>query len=299
MRSSSRVMPVCLWWLVGMAASGCAGSSAKESPGDTVGSLGNGDAVADAGQSADGTTDAAVDPRYRAFFMVERWQRADPTANHTMAAIVSFHTDAQLPRFENIDGFCGYHEGDWVHAGMTPPAFGTVRMEVPLLGEVTWVSDPQGAGYEPPSGMLGWDTGDNVKLTTSGGDVPGFVLEDTVPAKPLLTSHDLPKYKAGQLVIKRDQPLALTWEPVATEVFALFLQFDDATYKRKGILCFFPGASGSATIPTQVLAHLILTKEVKATNFYFSGASRKKLALDKADVEMVTWKGEAARVTVE
>lgn len=274
--------------------------------GPTLLSCRDADAPAEAPETSVAATDAAdgegddgaVATRYRTFLMVERWVRSDPAAQHTIAALQSFRQGADLPRFAQVDAHCGYHEGDWRAPDRLPPSFGTVKMEVPSLGEVTWTETEVSNAYEPAVG-LGWDSGDRVKVVAAGGDLPGFTLEDTVPAEAHLTSHDLAALQAGALTIPRGTAFDIAWDPVGTEVFALFLQFDDASYLRYGVLCFFPGAAGAAAIPPSLLAHLQPTSEVKATNFYFAGASRKSLALEGADLEMVTWKGRAARVRIE
>lgn len=227
--------------------------------------------------------------------MIERWVRTDPAASHTIAATVTFHQDSPPPLFADIDEHCGYHDGYWVPAGPKEPSFGPVTLVAPKLGTVTF---PSPSGYEPAGG-LGWDTGDKLKLTAPGGDLPGFDLEDEVPAPVAVTSVDLVSLKANQLTIDRSKPYPLTWVPVSSEVFVLFLQFVDADYPLRGVLCFFPGQTGAAELPTAVLGHLIASKDVPMTNLYISGASRKTPSLPGVKLEMVTWNGRAARIQVQ
>lgn len=264
--------------------------------GGGAGPTGGGGQGGDAGQGGGGGAGGAT---YHAFVMLERWIRADPAAQHTIGAIAPFYQDSRLPHFGYVDAWCGYHEGDWREPDRLPPSFGAVHMDIPQLGTVAWTETSVSNAYEPPGGTLGWDTGDTLKVVATGGDVPGFTLEDTVPSPAVLTSHDLSSLTAGELVIPRDQPFSLTWEPAPAEVFALFLQFDDASYIQHGVWCFFPGDTGSAVVSPELLGHLVPSSMVASTNFYFSGASREHLALEGVDLEMVTWNGEAARVLVQ
>lgn len=271
----------------------CSTSSAEPTaPPDASVADGSIDAPADAG------AETSSGSRYRAFFMIERWLRTDPLAKNTMTAAPIFRSDG-LPRYTQIDEHCGYHEGDWKSAGLRPPSFGAITMHAPSTGWVTWVEDAEGAAWDAPPGTLAWNAGDAITVKASGRDLPGFELQDVVPEPALLTNHDMPSLRAGALRIPRAAPFALAWTPVPTEVFALFLQFRDYPDKSVGILCFFPGDRGAAEIPRAVLEHLEPAQSVLFTNFYFSAASRKRVALERVDVEMITWNGHSARVTID
>lgn len=255
----------------------------------------------DAGSDAatDALGDADTGPRYRSFLMLERWARLDPKADNAMTGLVTFHADGAMPRATTIDERCVVHEGFWKETGTRPPSWGTVRMQGTDLGEVTFVADDEGMGYEAPGAIPVWNTGSKLRVIAAGADLPGFDVEDTVPAQAFLTKWDLLTVKANEISIRRDQPLVLTWTPVSTDVFFLVLQFDDAASKRFGFWCTWPGASGTATVPTSIIGKAIASTSVKATNLYFGGASRKRLALDRVDLDVVTWKGQCARVLVQ
>lgn len=261
-----------------------------------IGACGGAPSVAPDAGAADGSTvDRPAARRYRAVVMLERWARADPRAEHTIAAVLSFNTDGSQPFLRDVDARCRYHERvDWT-ATQPPPDYGTFHLAAPAIGEATFT---EASGYEPSGGALGWDTGAALRVWTTGGEVPAFSLDDTVPAQASLTSHDLSALRAQELVIPRDSPFALRWTPAPTEVFALVLQFDEAASPQRGLWCFFPGAEGSASIPVAALSHLLDSSGVAFTNFYFSGVSRRSRSLERVDVEMVTWKGQAARILV-
>lgn len=247
----------------------------------------------------DGPWDPGV--RYRAFLMLERWERSDPAARHTIAALQPFRSDDKQPSFTWLDSHCGHHRGDWRRGDPLPPSHGITRMRAPALGEVAWNMNGGSliSGYEPEGGAMGWDSGDRLEVTALGGDLPGFHVEAVVPERAELTSHDLEHAAARSVVIVRGEPLELTWDPVASEVIALFLQFEESTYLANGLWCFFPGAAGSAQVPVEAMNALLPTSAITNTNFYFGGAVRQQLALEGVDLESVTWKARAARVLVQ
>jgi len=270
--------------LLGMAIGAC---SSSDEPAKTT---------ADASVDAE----AATPSKYLSVFMIERWARTDPKAEHTMTGVITVHTDDTMPRVVTIDEHCRLHEGIW---SGKQPGFGPIRMQGTDIGEVEWTQDELGgAGYEHSTGIPVWNTGSKLKLVVGSATFPGFELEDTVPAQAVLTSHDFVAMKANELQLRRDGTLDLAWTPVSTEVFTLVLQFVVATggntLAKRGLWCFYPGAQGKATIPNGALSRLEPTSTGLLTNLYFGGASRKRLALDRVDVEMVTWKGQAVRATV-
>ncbi|MGZ3418067.1 MAG: hypothetical protein ACXVEE_09405 [Polyangiales bacterium] len=250
--------------------------------------------------AADSSVDTlpdASEPRFHAAIFLERWKRADPKAEHTIASAMTFGNLPGQPGLHGADEYCRYHEVIvWSDTGPKPPDYGTFHLTAPALGTVQFTEK---AAYEPPLGALGWNAGDLLKIATTGAEVPAFALEDTVPAPAILTTYDLPSVVAQQIHIDRSKPLPLEWTPVSTEVFLLLLQFDDAANPRRGLWCFFPGASGSAAVSTAALEHLLESKSVTLSNLYFGGASRKTKALERVDVEMVTWNAQGARVVVE
>jgi hypothetical protein len=250
----------------------------------------------EAGSPVDASIDVAVDApsiEYRTYLMLERWLRTDPAARHTIAAPVTWNQDDPLPRYVDVDEHCGYHEGTWT--GTAEPSLGIIQLQAPQLGEVTFTEDQP---YEPTGGALGWDTGETLRVIAPGDELPGFDLSDTVPAPVALTSHDLEHATPGQIVVDRGAPLALTWQPTTEEVFVLFLQFDVSSQLRRGLLCFYPAGDGAATVPVAALEHLLPSTEVTKSNFYVSGASRQHRVLGPMKLEMVTWNGWSARVSV-
>lgn len=245
-------------------------------------------------------TDAAG-PTWHALVSLERWHRSDPVAEHTMTGIRLDHLDDREPAWVQVDERCGYHLSDWTNVDEPVPSFGTIRMQGTDVGEVVWESGERGPGWEDPTGALVWDTGSTLKVTADGADLPGFELEDTVPAQAVLTSHDFASLHANEMVLSRTEPLALTWQPAGSDVMLLMLQGDSAFSSfGVGLVCTFPGADGAASIPADVLSHLLPSTDPAAalTNIYFGGASRKDLELDDVDLTMITWKGEVARIQV-
>ncbi len=227
---------------------------------------------------------------------LERWERVDPRDRHTIAVALSFRTDGRAPSLLPADARCRYHEDLTWPAGSAPPSYGLFRLATPRSGPVEFT---EALAYEPADGSLAWDTGDRLRVETTGSEVPPFTLEDVVPAKVTLTSHDLPNLRANALRIPRATPLAIRWTPADGEVYLLFLQFDDARSPRRSLWCFYPARDGAASVSTAALSRLIPSSGVRATNLYFGGASRRRTTAGAIDVEMITWHAEAARVLVD
>jgi hypothetical protein len=237
----------------------------------------------------DAPADAAGAPLY-AFISIERWSR-DGVVN-TMAAPVRFRQDAIEPYFAAVDGHCAIHVGDMNAPAW--PSFGTITLTGTSEGTVD-MSD----GYETPAAARpGWDAGDLLTVEASGGELTGFMLSGTVPAAPTLTSADMTLPGPGQIVVAGDQSFGLTWTPVDTEVFALFLGFDARHVPMHGVQCYFPGGDGTGTVPAEAIANLLPSSQVDHTNFYFSAVVRDRVAMRGVDVDLAVWNGSATRIDV-
>jgi len=238
---------------------------------------------------------------FNGLLALERWRRADPANEHTMTGLLTGHRDERLPRMEEVDPSCTAFVGNWLQSPSRQPSFGTVRMHGTAEGEVTWSADEEGAGWEASHGGLSWDTGSVLKVTASGGDLPAFEFEDTVPAQVMLTSHDLSALSANELHVSRSVPLELKWDPVSGEVLLLFLQFPaaDATHKNLSVWCVYPASPGGVTVPTSVLGRLAPSTPKLSTNVYFGGVSAKRVTLEGVDLRTFTFKNEAARIQID
>ena len=238
---------------------------------------------------------------YSAWLMLERWHRSDPANEYTMTGIATFHRDDRLPRYLAIDANCSVAYGNWNETPWRPPTYGKITQQIADRAEVTWADDSGGAGIDWPSGQLQWDTGDTLKVTAAGGELPGFTLEATVPAQVMLTSHDLGALKANQLHLSRSTPLELRWDPTQGEVFLLSVQWlpKDTMLKQRYLACTWPASTGSAAIPTTVLEHLRTSSSGVNTNIYFGGVVKQTLALEGVDLTAFTFKNEVARVQVD
>lgn len=233
---------------------------------------------------------------------LERWHRNDPSAEHTMAGIITFHLDDRLPYWRELDPFCGAGYGNWEELEFRPASFGELRMQIADRGEVVWAYDGHGeAGWEAADGALAWDSGDTLRVVAKGGEAPAFEVEDVVPALVELTSIDLRAQTANQLHIPRSQPLDLRWAATQGDVFLLIFQFQatNSLVRRHWLQCYWPGASGGATVPTEVLGVLDRSTPDVNTNLYFGGGSRKRQTLEGIDLDVITWKNEVARIQID
>jgi hypothetical protein len=244
---------------------------------------------------ADAPTDVREPGRYYAFMTLERWSRGGAVV--TGGGLQTYFHDWPEPSMAWLDTRCLVHGGEWAGTGRNPPSYGALTTEGLTQGTVTWIDSPEGPWIGVDNGF---DTGSTLTTRSTGGDIPAFTFTATVPAVPVLTSHDNTLPGPGMITIPRTAPLALTWQPVAGELLVLFLQATPGDFHiYHGIQCFFPADAGAGEVPREALATLQSSAELGQTNFYVALVSRERRTLPTIDLDLLLWNGRMTRVTIE
>lgn len=129
---------------------------------------------------------------------------------------------------------------------------GEVRVSVAGASPAALPYDAASGNYVGSLPGLAWQSGDVVHFEATGGDVPAFSGEATVPDAVTVTR---PVLGAG-LELPRDADLAVTWTGGTHGRFAVALSTGSVGRTRFSVACWWNAADGQGSVPAAFLAPL-------------------------------------------
>ena len=116
-----------------------------------------------------------------------------------------------------------------------------------------------GGSYSGPKAFGG---GEDVTISTSGGDVPAFSVAMHVPLMLLVEQPTMPTLYPMNLAVAAPHtaPLTLTWQRGAPGVFLVALAGNVqgfGLYGDDNVICFFDSRTGTGTVPAAALSEMI------------------------------------------
>jgi hypothetical protein len=114
--------------------------------------------------------------------------------------------------------------------------------------------DPSGNGSDFGYNFIHWQPGDVLTMSAPGDELPGFVLEVTIPTQLDLTFPSMENVTDEEIHISRAAPYVLTWTPTdGTVEVEIEQESVNDEWDLLDLICFFPGEDGTGTLPVEGL----------------------------------------------
>jgi hypothetical protein len=243
--------------LLGIAS--CGGSSGSTTPSTEAGTAVDGAVDSAVSSDAQGSNGDAGGSSKEGIIVLSSWDYTlSSTQKVGMAASAGFldYEGAALASPacpKTTDGACAIEDCPASDAGLPLPTSTASAGTLQITGGTMPVSlVPSGTSYPPVQGTSRlWNGGESIHVTAAGAEVPAFDIGLTAPSYVTVTAPAWPAL-GSNLTIDRTQPLTLSWSGGQDGTVEVQLRVSGA--RQVGVVCMFPAASGSGSIPVTALA---------------------------------------------